>query len=107
MAQDLEQRQALHTVLLQQEPGRAGFLLEEGREQLATLDSLPARAEGLDQGPLHHPHEAQSAVRLQRFLAGHRLEVLRQRRLEVHPQGAQLNPAAPQGLGGVDIVQQG
>ncbi len=85
----------------------ARFLLQEGRQQLAAADLPLPGAEGVDQGPLHHPHEAQGAVGLDLLALGNPLEQLFQGRLKVAPERVQLHAAALQGPGGMGIVQEG
>ena len=107
MAQHLEQGEPLHPVALQEVARVAGLLLQEGRQQLARKDLLPAGAERVDERPLHHPHKAQGAVGLEGLALGHRVEGLGQHALQVGAEGFKLHAAAQQGPGGMGILQQG
>ena len=107
MAQHLQQGQPLDAVALQQMARRAGLLLEECRQQFPPADVLATRAEGVNQGALHHSNEAKCAVGLEGLTVGHGLEGVAQHGLQIGAQGVQLHAAALQGPGGVGIVQQG
>ena len=107
VAEHLQQGQPLDAMLLEELACVAGFLFQKGWKQLTALHASLAGAEGVDQGPLHHPHESKRAVGLEGLALGHHLECLSQHSLQVGAQGVQLHAAALQDSGRMGIVHQG